>query len=62
LVGNKNIWCFIINILACVLWIIYALFICSEVVWGLLILCGVSIIMNIRNFIKWRKSNGKKEK
>lgn len=57
LVGNKNIWCFLVNIIALILWIVFAIWINGTVIWGLLIVCSFSIIMNIRGFYKWRRED-----
>jgi len=51
IVGNKNRFGFILNISCAVFWIIYVL--SSKSAYGILIVVVPSIIINIRNFLKW---------
>jgi len=53
LVGNKNKFGFILNIICCLLWIITSII---SKVYGLSISAGVMLFLNIRNYKKW--SNG----
>ena len=55
IVGNKNRWGFIINILCGLSWIIYVTI--SGHTYGLLIVVCPALIINTRNFIKWTKEN-----
>jgi hypothetical protein len=50
LIGNKNRFGFLINIVSCCIWIYVAIIFH---IYGLLIVVVPAIIINIRNFIKW---------
>jgi len=53
LVGNKNKFGFILNIVCCSLWVIISI---ASKIPGLSISAGVMLFLNIRNYKKW--SNG----
>lgn len=53
MVGNKNKYGFLINVLALSLWIWVAF---NQYVYGLLIVAPVGIIINVRNYRRWRKN------
>jgi len=53
LVGNKNKYGFVLNMICCLLWIIVSII---SGIYGLLISAGVMLFLNIRNYKKW--SNG----
>lgn len=53
MVGNKNKYGFLINVLALSLWIWVAF---NQHVYGLLIVAPVGIIINVRNYRRWRKN------
>lgn len=50
LIGNKNKFGFLINIVSCFIWIYVAIIFH---IYGLLIVVVPAIIINIRNFFKW---------
>jgi len=51
-IGNKNRWGFVINMVCCVLWVYVALI--SSEARGLLLVVIPAFFVNFRNFIKWR--------
>tara|TARA_Y100000310_G_C20314501_1_gene637781 strand:- start:30 stop:248 length:219 start_codon:yes stop_codon:yes gene_type:complete len=53
LLGDKKKLGFISSAIGNVLWIIYVFI--SNSTYGLLLVCGIAIFLNIRGFIKWRK-------
>jgi hypothetical protein len=53
LIGNKIKYGFLINILANISWITYS-FISKSAI-GLIIVCSVAVILNIKGFRKWMK-------
>lgn len=53
LVGNKSRICFMVNMVAHAIWIYYATVVSESPIWGLVLVCGVSMVMNIRAYIKW---------
>jgi len=56
-VGNKNRWGFAYNLLCNLCWIAFVLK--SSVAYGILLVVIPAMIVNIRNFLRWKK-NGKK--
>lgn len=54
-VGNKNKWGFIINIVAGLMWIAVAVF--NLPAQGLLLVVVPALFINTRNFIRWRREN-----
>jgi hypothetical protein len=53
LVGNKNRFGFLINIIGCIFWIIVAVF--DLPAQGLLLVVVPALFINTRNFLKWKK-------
>jgi len=51
-IGNKNRKGFLFNIICNICWIIYVF--TSKSTYGLLIVVMPALIINIRNFIKWK--------
>jgi len=56
LIGNKNKIGFISFLLSGILWIFVALASIPKTI-GLLIVVPVALVMNIRNYLKWRKED-----
>jgi len=57
LIGNKNIYGFISFIVGNVFWIYIGYY--NKEVRGLMVLCTITLVLNIINFRKWRKQNEK---
>lgn len=55
IVGNKNKFGFILNILCGICWLIYVF--TTRSTYGLLLVVIPALVINIRNFIKWKKEN-----
>jgi len=53
IVGNKNKTGFLLNIIAGISWISYVVI--SESTYGLLLVVIPALIINSRNYLKWRK-------
>jgi len=53
IIGNKNKYGFILKLLCNVLWILYVFL--NGHTYGLLLVVCPAVIINIRNFIKWKK-------
>ena len=53
LLGKKISWGFMVNLIGGLLWITFALM--SSSAFGLLIVCPVAIILNIKGYLHWRK-------
>jgi len=51
--GDKKKLGFIASAIGNVLWIAYVFV--SDSTYGLLLVCGIAIILNIRGYIKWRR-------
>lgn len=51
IIGNKNKLGFILNIIGCSVWIYVSI---STKVYGLLLVVVPAIVINIRNYIKWK--------
>ena len=58
LLTKKIRWGFLINIVAGILWIIYTLI--SKNAMGLLLVCSVAILLNIKGFRNWYAHTDKK--
>lgn len=58
LVGNKSLWGWYIGIAVQVLWVTYAIVTRQ---WGFIFSAIVYASVNIRNYLKWRKEEAKKE-
>jgi len=52
IVGNKNSIGFVINILGNICWITYVVL--SNSTYGLLLVVIPALIINLRNYLKWR--------
>ena len=57
IVGNKNKWGYVINLICCIIWIAYVLK--SKSTYGILLIVVPAMFINIRNFIKWNKEDKK---
>lgn len=55
IIGTKNKWGFILNILGCLAWIAVAIFELPAT--GLLLVVVPALFVNFYNFLKWRKND-----
>ena len=55
IVGNKNKVGFVLNILAGISWITYVII--SKSTYGLLLVVVPALIINSRNYLKWRNED-----
>lgn len=51
LIGEKKRIAFIFNIVGCLAWVYVAV---TKGIYGLLIVCVSAIIINLKNYIRWR--------
>ena len=58
-VGNRNRFGFILNLLCGCTWIAYVII--NKTTYGLLIVVVPALVINTRNFIKWTKESKPKE-
>ena len=58
-IGFKNKWGFIVNIVGCLAWIAVAVFELPAT--GLLLVVIPALFVNTRNFFKWRKQEKKND-
>ena len=59
LLGRKVRFGFISNLIAGVLWITYSLYTGQAI--GLLMVCGIGLILNTKGFRQWQKNQESKE-
>ena len=55
LLGKKISIGFLINLIGNVSWILYA--ICSKHTYGLLLVCSVAFVLNIKGYLTWSKND-----
>lgn len=61
-IGNRRRFGFVLNILGNICWIIVAIGLrlgLFETADGLILVCSILLIVNVRNYNKWRKEDGK---
>ena len=57
LIGNKNRFGFLLNLIGCALWIVIAINVPAAR--GILLVAIPALFINVVNFIKWGKEDGK---
>ena len=58
LVGNKNRLGFLLNLSCIFFWVLYVCI--NKTTYGILPVVLTASVINIRNYIKWKKENGSK--
>jgi len=52
LLGKKNRYGFLFNIIAGILWIAYSIY--TMTTFGLLIVCGTALYLNVKGYLNWK--------